>query len=349
MRHVAFILTILTLSVAVAACGGNDDTEPDATPGPSTEALDYLEEALGLIEQNWVYADRVNWEAVRSETRAEIDNAESPEDTYQVIRNFLRSLSDPHSFFVPPQDVAAVASPSLTAPLNANARHPTGELLNGRLGLVRLPELTDLGETADLYRRTGVETIESLDSVETCGWIIDVRGNRGGRMWSMITAVGPILGNGEIGALISRDGERIVWEYRDGDGIAGGEVVTSPPTYELINPAPPVAVLIDDLTGSAAEGVAVAFRNRPEARLFGESTAGVATVPLTFELSDGAALVLAGAWMADREGTTFDGPIEPDVLIENEGALSTRTPVEEDEILQAAMGWLMDSPHCQSS
>ena len=349
MRHVAFILTILMLSVAVASCGGDGDSGPAATPGPSAEAVAYLDEAIRTIEENWIFADRVDWDAVRSEAVADIEDAESAEDTYQVISGILRDLRDPHSFFVRPAQVAPGASPSLTAPLNPNARHPSGQLLDERLGLVRLPELTDLGETADLYRRTGVETIEVLDSVETCGWIIDLRGNRGGRAWSMITTVGPLLGNGEIGALVSRNGERIVWEYRDGDGIAGGEVITSAPVYELIDPDPPVAVLIDYLTASAAEGVALAFRNRPETRLFGEPTAGVATVPLTYELSDGAALVLAGAWVADREGTTFDGPIEPDVLIENEGVLSTRTPVNEDEILQAAMGWLMDSSRCASS
>lgn len=349
MRFIASILTALMFSAMVAACGGGDgDSGPAATPGPSAEALNYLEEAIGIIEANWIFAESVDWDAIRSEAIEDIEDAESPEDTYQAIRNLLRSLSDPHSFFVPPQDVTAVASPSLTAPLNPNARYPTGELLDGRLGLIRLPQLTDLGETAEMYRRTGVETITSLDSPETCAWIVDVRGNRGGRMWSMITSVGPVLGNGEIGALVSRDGERIVWEYRDGDGVAGGQVVTSAPVYDLINPDPPVAVLVDDFTGSAAEGTALAFRNRPQTRLFGEPTAGIATAPLTYELSDGAALVLSGAWMSDREGTTFDGPIEPDVHVDNKGAFSTRTPVDEDEILQAAIDWLESSPQCQS-
>ena len=94
--------------------------------------------------------------------------------------------------------------------------------------------------------------------------------------------MGPILGEGEPGAALQADGTQRRWFYEG--GTAGWRNDTNDPYYArtIRSPVrltlmPPVAVLIDRDTGSSGEGIAIAFRSRPDTRFFGESTYGAAT------------------------------------------------------------------------
>ncbi len=66
---------------------------------------------------------------------------------------------------------------------------------------------------------------------------------------------------------------------------------------------PPVAVRIDRDTVRPGEGVALAFRGRPETRFFGETTFGAATSTFPCELSGGA--YFAAGTMADGKGKEY--------------------------------------------
>src|SRR4051812_15802719 len=46
------------------------------------------------------------------------------------------------------------------------------------------------------------QQIKELETHAPCGWIVDIRGNRGGSMWPMLAGVGPILGEGLVGEFI---------------------------------------------------------------------------------------------------------------------------------------------------
>lgn len=83
----------------------------------------------------------------------------------------------------------------------------------------------------------------------------------------------------------------------------------------------------------------MAFRGVDGRRSFGVPTAGVNTGTRTFELPDGAELVLAVVTMSDRTGRAYRGPIEPDVPAP--GA-SQGVPLEDQPDVQAALGWLRD-------
>lgn len=93
----------------------------------------------------------------------------------------------------------------------------------------------------------------------------------------------------------------------------------------------PVAVQIGSLTASSGEAVTTAFHGRPNTRLFGQSTAGLATSNEPVVLSDGAMIALTRSVFTDRNGHQFGQgfSIEPDELLE-----STEDP------LDAAISWL---------
>src|SRR5262249_27262645 len=84
------------------------------------------------------------------------------------------------------------------------------------------------------------------------GWVVDLRGNIGGDMWPMLAGIGPILGEGGVGAFVGK-GDKRKWVYRDGRALEGEKVemrATAP--YQLKQADPPVAVLTDGQTAARA-------------------------------------------------------------------------------------------------
>ncbi|NTU83835.1 MAG: hypothetical protein HGA45_31425 [Chloroflexales bacterium] len=69
----------------------------------------------------------------------------------------------------------------------------------------------------------------------------------------------------------------------------------------------PVALLISPATVQGGETALIAFRGRPDTRLFGEPTEGVPFLPDHTTLSDGAELFVSGARAYDR----FSGRASP--------------------------------------
>jgi C-terminal processing protease CtpA/Prc len=102
-----------------------------------------------------------------------------------------------------------------------------------------------------------------------------------------------------------------------------------------------VAVLIGPLTASSGEFTALALRNRPLTRLFGQPTFGVPTGNETKQLSDGAVVFLTVCLGADRSGETFDGPIPPEEPVPTTWAVFG---TEDDPPVAEAISWLKAVP-----
>jgi carboxyl-terminal processing protease len=155
----------------------------------------------------------------------------------------------------------------------------------------------------------------------------------------MLTAVGPVLGEGRAVGYRGRDGATAWYGYRDGafsvDDRRGPPAASRP--ARLRRPRPPVAVLTSRLTASAGEGVVMAFRGRPAVRSFGEPTAGVPTGNAQHRLPDGAELYLTEGVGVDRAGRTYEARIRPDQPVATDW---TRDGTPADPVLRAATAWL---------
>lgn len=182
------------------------------------------------------------------------------------------------------------------------------------------------------------QTIRNLDQTAICGWVIDLRRETGGGCWHLWAGLGPILGEGACCSFVSPS-EIITMFYRAGKIFADkwNHHVEADEPYELKQPWPPVAVLTSQLTASAGEFVALAFRERPYTRSFGEPTHGVPTGNQNKELSDGASIALTSYLGADRTGQIYDSPLLPDQYVKIDWMqLGTAA----DPVLQAAVQWL---------
>lgn len=278
----------------------------------SASAKGYLNELLALMEQNSINRTSINWVDFKAEVLAQAGAAQTVSDTYGAIHYALIHLGDHHSFYVKAGGQGSIYN---EAPPGCGGGIQTDVVPPDSIGYVRVPacSLTSRSSQATDFAQALQNKIKSQDRPYLKGWIVDLRGNTGGNMWPMLAGIGPLLGNKTVGYFIDSFGSSTSWSYQDGSSLYGGspiDVVTSP--YTIVNSNSKVAVLIDGLTGSSGEAIAVAFEGRPNTRFFGAPTCGLSTANQSYNLSDGAQLFLTISVDADRNGSKYGGQIKPD-------------------------------------
>lgn len=321
---------------------------PSETPTPellpiSPQASAYLQEALDIMQNNSLHRYSIDWEKLSASAFKIAEHAQTPADTYDAIWYALNQLGDHHSHFRTPEMVAEVEQMTVNdSPL------PRGKLLLDKIGFIEIERYASARDGEDSKYATMVQQlIRDLDAQDVCGWIIDLRENTGGSTWPMLAGLGPILGEGEIGAFVDADGKKMVWSYQNGQALLGEDVAThiNGLAYQLKAASPLVAVLTGMNTASAGESVVVAFRGRPNTRSFGLYTYGVPTGNEVFPLSDGAWIALTTVFYADRTGQIYDDRIDPDKRVDAAWQL---TIIKEEIIPQPAIDWLMSQPACMA-
>jgi C-terminal processing protease CtpA/Prc len=225
---------------------------------------------------------------------------------------------------------------------------PTGKRLGTGaqgLGYIELPYET--GAHAS-YQSEVQKLTKKLDAEPVCGWMLDLRRTGGGDIWSYLAAVGPILGEGDLGGFVYKDGTREPWAYRKGRVLWNGEdrpesnIDGSIYTPKRVTP---VALLIGPGTEAASELLVVAFQGRVDLRTFGAATFGLPTLVAHTDLSDGTSAFASGAYSFDRKGVTYTGPIAPDVPVETGWS---KFGTEQDPAVQAAASWLSAQSACNN-
>lgn len=335
-----------TAPAATAAVTSNPTPTPATTAIPellpiSPSASGYLEEALDIMQNNSLQRYSIDWEALRTTVFEMAQHAQTPAETYGVIRYALYQLGDHHSSF-------------RTAPEFAQIQHAIvsdtpgtrGKSLLGKLGFVTIPGFQS-GEKEEeaKYATLVQQLIRDLDAQNPCGWIVDLRENTGGNMWPMLAGIGPILGEGRAGAFVDADGYQVDWSYNNGQALLGDAVViqVNGPAYQLKASSPPVAVLTGVNTASAGEAIVVSFRGRPHTRSFGLYTTGLSTGNAGFPMSDDAVIYLTVGVDADRTGQVYGDRIYPDELVDD---VRKFTYIMGEAIPQPAIDWLMSQPAC---
>lgn len=217
----------------------------------------------------------------------------------------------------------------------------------GTAGYLELPY--DWG--SQKYPTRAQQAMRAADQPEACGWIVDLRRNNGGDLWSYLAAIGPLLGEGEVGGFIYRDGRKEPRSYRAGKVVWGNEEraesYVDGAIYQPKRPQPPVALLVSRATFAAGELTHIAFQGRSgPVRSFGDVTGGMPTLLRHTSLSDGAEMYVSGAFGMDRTGRVYSEPIAPDQVVATDW---TRFGADTDAVVLAAQDWLAQQPACAGS
>jgi carboxyl-terminal processing protease len=222
----------------------------------------------------------------------------------------------------------------------------------GKLGYLDVPGIVGEPDTLVTFATQIHTQIQELEtSTPRCGWIVDLRRNRGGYIHAMLAGLGPLTEGGvagaSIGGKINVDGKIESWRYVGGTSFTNDRKEVSAQTdFQLPNPAAPVAVLTSKLTASAGEAVAIVFRGRPASRSFGEPTTGIPTYNVRVRMADGAFLDIMQAVDIDRTGQAYDGPVPPDEVVPIDWK---QVGTADDPVLGAAIRWLSAQGSCPAT
>ena len=280
---------------------------------PSAER--YGKDALATIGKNGIYSGSDEWKSTYEECLKMIENAESYEDTYPAIKKALSVCGGKHSMLM-------TKSESQSTSDSYDEVLPTVSL-NGDIAVIKLPDFLGTAEAGRKYAKVAEDFIhENRDKIK--GIVLDLRGNTGGDMGPMATAVSSLL----------PDGELMYYHYRSydvpvtlKDGVISNAGTGGKSLYPEEKLNVPVAILTDDMTASSGEALTLCFRGLENVKTFGAPTAGYTSVNMLYSLYDGAQLYLTVAFDKARTGEIFkETSIEPDVAT--------------DSPLEAALEWL---------
>lgn len=280
---------------------------------PSAER--YGKDALATIGKNGIYSGSDEWKSTYEECLKMIENAESYEDTYPAIKKALSVCGGKHSMLM-------TKSESQSTSDSYDEVLPTVSL-NGDIAVIKLPDFLGTAEAGRKYAKVAEDFIhENRDKIN--GVVLDLRGNTGGDMGPMATAVSSLL----------PDGELMYYHYRSydvpvtlKDGVISNAGTGGKSLYPDEKLKVPVAILTDDMTASSGEALTLCFRGLENTRTFGAPTAGYTSVNMLYNMYDGAQMYLTVAFDKARTGEIFkETSIEPDVAT--------------DSPLEAALEWL---------
>lgn len=161
---------------------------------PSAER--YGKDALATIGKSGIYSGSDEWKSTYEECLKMIENAESYEDTYPAIKKALSVCGGKHSMLM-------TKSESQDTTESYDEVLPTVSL-DGDIAIIKLPDFLVTAEdflvTAEAgqkYAKVAEDFIhENRDKIK--GVVLDLRGNIGGDMGPMATAVSSLLPDGEL-------------------------------------------------------------------------------------------------------------------------------------------------------
>ncbi|MEM9503265.1 MAG: S41 family peptidase, partial [Cyanobacteria bacterium P01_E01_bin.43] len=173
-------------------------------------------------------------------------------------------------------------------------RYSIKEEPEGPIGYIRLTQFSS-NASGEMQ-----EAIESLEAENVVGYILDLRSNPGGLLYSSIEIARMWLDDGAIVSTVNRQG--IVDEE-----VANNRALTDKP----------LVVLVDGGSASASEILSGALQDNDRAQLVGTQTFGKGLVQSVRSLPDGSGVAITIAKYLTPSGRDINQQgIDPDVLVE---------------------------------
>ena len=275
-RIICLLLALCTL----VSCGSAEKT--------------YVRKAVKLMDKYGLFAEGPGWEAARAEALSAAP--QTPDEAKDVVRKALKVAGGKHSAIKVSEDVVKDETSEWTM--------PTVSFQEDGIAVITLPAFSGSNDEGIKYAATVLDALP--DTLP--GAVIDLRGNVGGNMYPMISAVHRFLPDDDI--LRFRTRKRTNWirlQYvLQGTGVAMATPIECR-----------VAILTDGMTASSGEATLLTFRGLDKVRTFGAPTAGYASANSPYPMPDGSHLVLTTGCDVARTGEVFcDDPIAPDVETE---------------------------------
>lgn len=302
MKKIAYIISII-LALTFVACN---------SPKRHTRQVLYL------IKKYSVKKETLDWSKYKKKVLEYGKDATTMEDSYRTIKYALKELHDNHSYFLTPREVKIESDTTKRKIPDIISEYNEG------IGYLKIPGFSGNDSRTKSFANRILSHLIEFDQNNIRGWIIDLQNNPGGNMWPMLLGVGPLLTEGVAGYFVDSKKVYQKWGYSEGKVFLDDKtVLQSDSAYHLRNTNKKIAVLINKMTGSSGEAMAIAFIGLPNARLFGEDTYGLTTGNVGLEFKDGSILHITNSLFADRFKREYGKPIKPDVYVLNDDPKET--------------------------
>jgi carboxyl-terminal processing protease len=170
--------------------------------------------------------------------------------------------------------------------------------MRGSIAYINIIQFTERTETEF------APVIQQLKDANAKGIILDLRGNPGGLLNTVIDVASHFITEG------------IVVQVKSNKGVVEIEKVkTGVATTNL-----PIVVLVDEFSASGSEVLAGALQDHKRAIVSGNTTYGKGSVNYLYKLSDGSGIYITSSRWLTPDGRLIEGQgIEPDVKLELTG------------------------------
>ncbi len=307
--------------------------------------VDPFDAVADRVEALYHAPERVDWASWRSAHRPSAELEVGSEGWHDAMGRAFEALGDRHSRW---SGVAGPLGPSGAPPDPAGSEEASvAEAAyaydpDARVAVVRLATVAPGSAEAVRGAAARAEADGAL------GLVLDLRGNRGGdpleigRIAALFGARGTVLEAWARGRSLWRlavgpDGTGDVAWIRTAGAYAGSAVQRRPEPAPL-PVVPPLAVVVDATTASAAEGLAEALRSSVGARLVGAPTAGRVEVVRRVGLPGGYEALLAVAELRGVGGEAF-APVRPDVHVATGEGADPGRDLARSEAVRIVRGW----------
>lgn len=318
-------LYILSVWCTISAFGQNSSK-------PTRATIKLEKEISGLIQKQSLFKDSLDWKAIRAEAKnlpLTDNDSISQKIIFDFYRSKLRAVGDKHTSFISHQVIAVRKGHPIP-------KEPEGVYLGDETGYLKVPACSTFEAQKDLDYANIIRTIvQKMDGEhEIKKWIIDLRHNTGGNTWPMLAGLNALMDDGRIGYFVFPTSKtKTELKVENGELPYTGLTVSK---YKVMNSPAKIALLIDNLTGSSGEMVAVALLGLPNVKTFGQTSAGYTTVNMTYDLSNGSIMNLSTGYYADRTGKEYRNNIVPDVFVDD-----TSNSIN-DAVVGTAKKWLAE-------
>ncbi len=306
----------------------------------------HIDTCLFILQQNSLYANRVNWQDVEQKVFAKASQAKTKAETFEALKIAFDALGDKHaayyqyynSYKPDNSELMSRYSDSIKAAWKRGP-HVDAKIING-MAYISVPFMgANKQEQIDSYANWIYNEVAKLQKQKPKGWIIDLRLNGGGNIRPMLAGLAPFFRDGVVSYYINKKGE------------AGDKSVFSKGNfliYDLIQariknkiksfPNAKVAVLIGPGTASSGEITAAVFSKRPNTILLGNNTAGLANATNGFVFNNNNNyFLISAAQIADRNKKAFPETIKPDFYVEGNESFND---IPNDPAVKKAIMWL---------
>ena len=296
MKKTITYLLVAALASAAVSCTFFDNQRTPAG---------YVRHCVRLLDREALYADTPEWTLKKKEVLSKAKTITTMEEARSCVEEAGKVAGGKHTFlFAPVKDTASYPEQA-----------PEVSLLDGDILHIVLPAHTGVKVSDSLYIHTVFDFLQ--EHLDAKGVIVDLRDNTGGNMYPMITAVSPLLPDGDILKFKSRKRTTpIPLDY-----VTQSYGLT-PESIGKLPASTPIAVLTNSRTGSSGEATLLCFRGLDNVKTFGAPSAGYASGNVTHQLADGYKFAITRSCDVARTGEVFcDDPIDSDV--------PTETPLED--------------------